>query len=104
MTQADKGSSLALAGDWRIGRLEPQRALLLELLQSKPAVVELDAAGITHLDTLGLQLLAVFAQQCARQQVTIRWTAPAPLLEEGAARLGLAAILALPADDSASVH
>lgn len=97
------GSStpLVLSGDWRIGRLEPHRVCLLKALDSASTGFDLDASGITHIDTLGLQLLAVFVQQCLRRQITIHWSARPPLLQESGARLGLDTLLAWPADASA---
>lgn len=100
-TGSGASTPLPLSGDWRIGRLASQQARLAEALQSSPAGLDLDASEITHIDTLGLQLLAVFVQQCLRRQITIHWSARPSLLKESGDRLGLGTLLAWPADASA---
>ncbi|MHC1480574.1 STAS domain-containing protein [Frateuria aurantia] len=98
--ESSSAAQLSLSGDWRIGRLDVHREQLLNSLRSAQGSVEIESADITHVDTLGLQLLGVFVQQCLRQQVAVRWQTLSPLLKDGAMRLGMNTILAIPAEAS----
>jgi len=52
---------------------------------------------VERVDTAALQLLAVFRREAAARGVAVRWAGASDVLRDGAARLGLAQTLELPA-------
>lgn len=59
--------------------------------------VIVEAGAVTRIDAAGLQLLVAFAQREAAAGRRIQWQDPAPALIESSARVGLSAVLGLPA-------
>ncbi|GAA0705497.1 STAS domain-containing protein [Dyella marensis] len=86
---------VALPADCRIADLAAVKAAL-EAALSAPAT-ELDGAAVERVDTAALQLLAVFRREAAARGMAVRWAGASDVLRDGAARLGLAQTLELPA-------
>ncbi len=59
--------------------------------------LRLDAAAVTHVDTAGLQALVAAVASARRAGASPEWLAASRPLADAARRLGLVALLALPA-------
>lgn len=77
-----------------IGDLPVLQAHLLGLLKARRALV-LDGLPVTHIDTAGLQLLAVLCRDAAVRGIAVRWCGASRELTAAAALLGLTAVLGL---------
>ncbi|MGO4702118.1 STAS domain-containing protein [Dyella sp. 2RAB6] len=86
---------VALPADCRIADLATVKAAL-EAALSTPAAT-LDGGAVERVDTAALQLLAVFRREAAARGVAVAWLGASEALRDGAARLGLARTLELPA-------
>jgi ABC-type transporter Mla MlaB component len=67
--------------------------LLLQL--SSGQSITLNAGPVQDIDAAGLQLLTAFARDIATAGRPVRWQSAPAVLTEGAARLGLCAVLGL---------
>jgi phospholipid transport system transporter-binding protein len=83
--------------------LRQAAALKTSLLghEADPRGAILDGSAVQRIDTAGLQLLVAFAQRQARAGRPLSWAAASPVLCEAGRRLGLAAVLSLPATQEA---
>lgn len=86
---------VALPADCRIADLAALKSAL-EAALSAPAAA-LDGSLVERIDTAALQLLAVFRREAAARGVAVAWQGASDVLRDGAARLGLAQTLELPA-------
>ncbi|TCV94873.1 anti-anti-sigma regulatory factor [Luteibacter rhizovicinus] len=96
-TSGDKApAAVVLDADLRIGAAPALRDILLTALASgKP--VQIDGAGVTHVDTAGLQLLAAFSRDARARDLAPVWLAASDSLHKGVATLGLHELIELPA-------
>jgi len=94
--KTDKADArVALPADCRIADLATLKAAL-EAALSAPAAA-LDGGAVERIDTAALQLLTVFRREAAARGVAVEWLGASEVLRDGAARLGLARTLELPA-------
>ncbi|HWL64192.1 MAG TPA: STAS domain-containing protein [Steroidobacteraceae bacterium] len=79
--------------------LRQATSLKSSLLGLKPGAqgATLDGSAVQRIDTAGLQLLAAFAQGEAKAGRPLAWAGASPVLQDAGRRLGLAAVLSLPA-------
>ncbi len=87
---------LVLPADCTLRQATALQSSLLAL-QPGPQGATLDGAAVQRVDTAGLQLLAAFAQDEAKAGRTLAWSGASQVLREAGARLGLLAVLSLPA-------
>lgn len=98
MTQADAmndSPSLELPASLDIAQAAALHAQLAPQLDA-PALT-LSAAAVERVHTAGLQVLAAFVQTRSHAGRATAWHAPSAPLCQAASRLGLAALLRLPA-------
>ena len=86
---------VTLPADCRIAELSTVKATLDAALAT--AAVALDGGAVERIDTAALQLLTVFRREAAARGVAVEWLGASEALRDGAARLGLARTLELPA-------
>lgn len=80
--------------------VDARRHLDAALRHGRP--IMLDGAGVTGIDTAGLQLLAAFCTAARARGLAPRWMQTSAALRDGATALGLNALLAL--DDTDNVR
>lgn len=73
--------------------LDARHCLDTALGQGRPIVI--DDAGLTSVDTAGLQLLAAFCSAARERGLSVAWRQASPALRDGAATLALGALLQL---------
>ncbi|MBB3228943.1 anti-anti-sigma regulatory factor [Luteibacter sp. Sphag1AF] len=96
-SSSDKASAaLVLDADLRIASAPALRETLLTALASGQRV-ELDGAGVTHIDTAGLQLLAAFSRDARARDLAPVWLAASEAVHKGVATLALHDLIELPA-------
>lgn len=92
VTHDSHQTEIRLAGRLGVGdAAEARRRLDSALGHGRPIV--LDAAGVTGIDSAGLQLLAAFCLAAEARGLHPRWTKISPALREGAVLLGLETLL-----------
>ncbi len=75
----------------RAGELKDRMLQVLELNED----VELDAGGVTLVDSAALQVLLAFVRGCAARGMNVHWKTTSDALEEAVRLLGLARLLGL---------
>lgn len=91
---AADGGVLRLEGALQIRNAVDLTARLRTALDG--GTLRLDAAGVTQVDTAGLQALVAAVASARRAGAAPEWLAVSPPLVDAARRLGLGALLALP--------
>ncbi|MDQ2641633.1 MAG: STAS domain-containing protein [Pseudomonadota bacterium] len=91
---------LVLQADCTLRQATTLKTSLLEL-QPGAQGATLDGSAVQRIDTAGLQLLAAFAQGETKAGRPLAWSGASPVLREASSRLGLAAVLSLPAGTDA---
>ncbi len=74
-----------------------QEQLVARLDKGGSTPIELDGGAVDSVDTAALQLLLVFARECARRDIAWHWKRVSEPLRQGSASLGLDSLLAIPA-------
>ena len=87
---------LVLQADCTLRQAAALKSSLLAL-QPGPQGATLDGVAVQRIDTAGLQLLAAFAQREAKAGRALGWSGASQVLREAGTRLGLLAVLSLPA-------
>jgi ABC-type transporter Mla MlaB component len=88
-------TSFALAADCTVSQAVRLKSRLAAFLV-RPSNLTLNARAVKRVDGAGLQLLAAFVRQRRASGRSVTWRGVSSELAEGAALLGLAAILELP--------
>jgi anti-anti-sigma factor len=89
---APESATAALAGEWNIYRAAELRAQLLALVEG--GAREFDLAGVTEIDSAGLQLLAALRASVAGAGGSARFLEAAPCVREALQLCGLEGWLA----------
>jgi ABC-type transporter Mla MlaB component len=84
---------VTLTGPLEIQQVEAVRAQLLPLLQAPPAAT-VDIAGITSIDTAGVQLLLALRAEAPRCGVNLEFRGASAVLDGAFGMLGLAGLTA----------
>jgi anti-anti-sigma regulatory factor len=90
---APDAGCVILSGPLEIQQVEAARARLLPLLQAPP-VATVDIAGITSIDTAGVQLLLALCAEAPRCGVTVEFRGESAVLDGAFGMLGLAGLTA----------
>ena len=85
---------VVLDGRLDISRAGELRDRMLQVLEHNDDV-ELDAGGVTLVDSAALQVLLAFVRGCAARGMSIHWKTTSDALEEAVRLLGLAGLLGL---------
>jgi len=85
---------VVLDGRLDISRAGELRDRMLQVLERNEDV-EIDAGGVTLVDSAALQVLLAFVRGCAARGMIIRWKTTSDALEEAVRLVGLAGLLGL---------
>jgi hypothetical protein len=92
----EAATRLALQADCTLREAGALKARLLELVPG-PQGATLEGGGVERIDTAALQLLAAFALREKAAGRPLAWASASGVLRDAGNRLGLAAVLCLPA-------
>lgn len=98
-TVAPVDTAVRLPGNLQIRNADEVANLLRAALASRE--LRLDAADVSQVDTAGVQLLVAAIASAKRDGAKHQWLAASPTLRDAARRLGVEALLELPAAASA---
>jgi anti-anti-sigma regulatory factor len=99
-TADDRGQINSLGSALTIVNAEELRKRLEAILDSAVDGLSLDAGDLESVDTAGLQLLCVFAQQAKTRGIVVTWRNAPEVLIQGAVRLDLEKILRVSPDSA----
>lgn len=94
ISHADDRTEVSLVGRLVVSDTVDARRRLDAALQHGRTIL-LNGAGVTGVDTAGLQLLAAFCTAARARGLGPRWTQTSAALRDGATALGLSMLLAL---------
>ncbi len=97
MPEAPSAPTVTLASHCSVKDAAGLQTQLLQLLE-EPAAVVIDAASVERVDTAIMQLLCAFVRDRAERNLGVDWGVVPQVLRDAARLLGVAPLLALPAE------